>query len=253
MTWNSGTTSSDAAARRARPRGGGVAAHRARDAEHDDVLQVRDHLAVRERRALRLPGRARRVEDREQVVLVDRRLRQPGSPSPATSSGTARRDVAGRRRSRTRARARGSPASRSRDDRRCRRASQISTFASESARPNSSSSAFHHAFSGTSDAPSIAHAQNVTTHSGTFAEHERDAVAAPTPSSASDAASTRASAVVLAEREAARSPCTTEVDVGARALLRHELAQRAHALLVDLRRDAERRPRRRSRTGRRGR
>ena len=47
------------------------AAHRRGDAAHDDVLEVGDRLAVRERRALRLTRRARRVEDREQIVLVD--------------------------------------------------------------------------------------------------------------------------------------------------------------------------------------
>ena len=48
-----------------------AAAAAVRDAEAEDVLQVREGLAVRERGALRPPCGARRVQDREQVIFVD--------------------------------------------------------------------------------------------------------------------------------------------------------------------------------------
>ena len=53
-------------------------AHRGRDPEHDDVLQVRDRLPMCQRRTLRCAGRARRIRDGEQVVFVDRRVWNPG-------------------------------------------------------------------------------------------------------------------------------------------------------------------------------
>ena len=121
------------------PRGGGVPRIAVGDAEHDDVRQVRDHLAVRERRALRLAGRARRVEDREEVVLVERRFVEIGRPSPSrrtsAANGARRPRLVGHvadhehvleRRDLRRA-GRAITAS--------RRASPISTFASESFEP----------------------------------------------------------------------------------------------------------------------
>ncbi len=60
-------------------------------AEAREVLQVGERLAVRDRRALRASGRARRVEDREQVVLARPRRRAacPGRPRRAARGPAA--------------------------------------------------------------------------------------------------------------------------------------------------------------------
>ncbi len=207
---------------------------------------------MRERRALGPAGRARRVDDREQVVFRERLLGEIGRPVGQLGERTP---VARRPSSITKTcSSDGTRASRVARPRRCAARRQINTFASESFRPNSSSSAFHHAFSGTSTAPSSAQAQKVTTQSGLFAEHSATRSPTPTPRPASDAATARARRVVCAERQAVlgRVALHDEVEVGARRALRHQLAQRPHALAVDLRLARRARLRARSRTGRPG-
>ncbi len=238
MTWNSGTMSNDAdwalhfGLGRWRP------AHRRRDTAHDDVLEVRDRLAVRERRTLGLTGRARRVEDREQVVLFDEAGRVAAVVAGRGARRTRAPDARRARRSRTHARSARISGNRSRTIS-MRRSSAMSTFASESLRPNSSSSAFHHALSGTRTAPRIAHAHHVSTHSGLFAEHSATRSPRSTPSPARSTADEHArEPVVLAERVPAVT-LNQPVEVAARVGLLHQLAQRRHALLVDLRGVAE--------------
>ena len=53
------------------------APHRLGHAHHDDVLDVCYRLAMRDGRTFRLPGGARRVQNREDVVLIDRRFGHP--------------------------------------------------------------------------------------------------------------------------------------------------------------------------------
>ena len=83
-------------------------AHACGDPEHDDVRQVGDHLAVRERRALRPARRSRRVDDREEVVFVEWRLVEIVGAGGEIRRTARRADAAARhRRSRTRARSTG--------------------------------------------------------------------------------------------------------------------------------------------------
>ena len=90
---------------------------------------------------------------------------------------------------------------------RARRASPISTFAPESSSPNSSSSAFHHAFSGTSAAPSDRarpERDDPLGHCSPSTSATRSP--APTPSAPSERREHAGEPVVLAEGEAADRP-----------------------------------------------
>ena len=124
---------------------------------------------MRAERALRPSRGARRVEDRREVLgfEVDRRAaRRRREPCRARLPTLRRPDARSRRSGRrsSRCRAAGSTSAR----RSSRSPSTNTTFAPESRRPYSSSSAVHHAFSGTTIAPAAAAAQNAIDHSGKF-------------------------------------------------------------------------------------
>ena len=125
---------------------------RSRSRRGSEVLQVRQRLAVRDRRALGLAGGPRRVEDREEVVLVDRRRRaaRPGSSGASRSMRRPRRAVRPRRgRSRRRARASSMSSTTSRTIVPPLRIAERAPSRRSRASANSSSSAFHQALSGT--------------------------------------------------------------------------------------------------------
>ncbi len=85
--------------------------------------------------------------------------------------------------------------------------SQNSSLAPESRNPNSSSSVFHHAFSGTTTAPIAAAAHHSTTHSTLFAERIATRSPWPMPNSTS-AAATRRTSALCSSYVSRRSPWT---------------------------------------------
>src|SRR5439155_18193432 len=105
----------------------------------------------------------------------------------------------------------------------------MSTFAPLSSSANWSSSAFHHALSGTQMALAAAHAQKVTTHSGLFADRRATRSPRPTPRSTSAWATTRTAALCCAY-VTLRPPLDDPVDVAARLGQRDQVAHRAHAV-----------------------
>ena len=136
-----------------------------REREREEVAA---DVAVRAERALRPARRARRVEDRREVLGLEvdvgqRRRRR--APSPSTSSHRSARAGA-RSSARATTIVATSSAGSTSASRSSRSASTNTTLAPESRRPYSSSSAVHHAFSGTTIAPAAAAAQNAIDHSG---------------------------------------------------------------------------------------
>ena len=198
---------------------------------HEDVLQVGDRLAVRERRALRLTGRARRVEDREEVVLVDGAsgsiARVAGRDQLGARPGRRRRAASSADR-RTRARARGAPATASRDRSPSASASQISTLAPESRDRTRAPRSSTTRSAARRPRPDRGTPRTCMTHSDVVAPRRaRPDRRGRHPARRASRDHPARQRVVLAEGVAARSPCTSQSTSAARVALRHELAQRA--------------------------
>ena len=175
-----GTRSAPAVARRGDRRTRRLRAAARDDGEHE-AHQVRADVAMRAERALRLAGRARRVEDRGVVLGIERdvgqrrrrRRRRRARPrtaraGAASACSLARDDDAARGRARRErsAEALGALARR-----------RTTTFGRSRSRPYSSSGAVHHAFSGTTTAPAAAARPEGDRPLGEVAHRDGDAVA----------------------------------------------------------------------------